>query len=93
MRSPAEQCNREMMCGLRLKRKQQRPNKSLVKIFHVRVARSAVAPYHYSFPNAKLAEHRVENLFHIDKANYFANRSQCFIKMNRSVFRRQSVGL
>jgi hypothetical protein len=57
------------------------------------VARSAGAPYHYSFPNAKLAEHGVENLFHIDDSNYLPDRKQCFVKMNRSVFGRQALGL
>jgi hypothetical protein len=56
-------------------------------------ARPAVAPYHRSFPNAKLAEDRVENLFHIDNANHFADCSQCFMKVNCRVFRRQSLGL
>ena len=46
-----------------------------------------------SFPNAKLAEDRVENLFHIDNANHFADCSQCFMKVNCRVFRRQSLGL
>src|SRR5581483_2912930 len=96
-----------MMCGFGVKRKQQRPNESFVEIFHgtkgslllmVVIAREiatrpAVALYRRSFPDAKLTEHRVENFFHINRANNFANCAQCFVEMNGSVFRRQSPGL
>ncbi len=103
------------MCGLGLKRKQQRPNESFVEIFHrakgllvlmlmlviarkiaarqMPVRLGPVASYRRSFPDTKLAEHRVENLFHINSANNFSDCVQCFIKMYRSVFLRQSIGL
>jgi len=35
------------------------------------------------FTNAKLAENRIENLLHICDANYFADRSQRLIKIQR----------
>src|SRR5438046_7902442 len=46
---------------------------------------------HLSFTNAKLTENRIENLFHIYDANYFADRSQRLIKINSNVFRRESL--
>jgi hypothetical protein len=41
-----------------------------------------------SFADAKLAEHRFENLFHIDYANYFPHRAQSLVKINRNVLLR-----
>jgi len=38
-----------------------------------------------SLSNAKLAKHRVENLFHIYDANDFADRAQRLIKINCNV--------
>jgi hypothetical protein len=90
------------MCSLCVEREQQRPNESFVEILHIRIALLLLmlvivlgmrgAPggraLPFSFPDAKLAEHRVENLFHIDKANDFADCAQRFIKINRGIFRR-----
>ena len=41
-----------------------------------------------SLADAKLAEHRVENLFHIHDANDLADCAQRLIKINRNVPRR-----
>jgi hypothetical protein len=38
-----------------------------------------------SLSNAKLAEHRIENLFHIHDANDFADSAQRLIEINRNV--------
>src|SRR6266436_7955643 len=38
-----------------------------------------------SFADAKLAEHGIENLFHIDYANDFAESAQGLIQVNRNV--------
>ena len=38
-----------------------------------------------SLSDAKLAEHRIKNLFHIYHANHFAHRAQRFIEINRNV--------
>jgi hypothetical protein len=38
-----------------------------------------------SFSDAKLAEHRIENLFHIHDANDLANCAERLIKINRDV--------
>src|SRR5262249_30240159 len=89
MRSSAKRCDTEMMCGLCIKRKQQRPNESFVEAFHVNRCFNA----QISFPDAKLTEHRVENLFHVNNTNYFANCTQRVIKMNRGVFRREPLAL
>ena len=43
-----------------------------------------------SLADTKLAEHRIENLFHIHDANDFADCSQRLIKINRNVLARQS---
>jgi len=39
-----------------------------------------------SLSDAKLAEHRIENLFHIYDANDFADCAQRLIKINRYIF-------
>src|SRR6266480_4520413 len=43
-----------------------------------------------SFADTKLAEHGVENLFHVDCANNFADSAQCLVQVNGNVLRRQS---
>ena len=44
-----------------------------------------------SLSDTKLAEHRIENLFHIHDANDFADCAQRLIKINRNVFARHSL--
>jgi len=39
-----------------------------------------------SFSDAKLAEHRIKNLFHVHDANDFADGAQGLIEINRHVF-------
>src|SRR5947209_14872239 len=43
----------------------------------------------YSLADTKLAEHGVENLFHVDYANDFTESAQGLIQVNRNVLRRQ----
>jgi hypothetical protein len=38
-----------------------------------------------SLSDAKLAEHRIENLFHVYDANDFADCAQRLVKVNRNV--------
>src|SRR5262249_3304076 len=53
--------------------------------------RSYARPVHsQSLADTKLAEHGVENLFHVDYANDFAESAQRLIQVNRNVLRRQS---
>ena len=44
-----------------------------------------------SLANAKLTEHGVENLFHINDANNFAYCAERLIKINRNVLAGQSL--
>jgi hypothetical protein len=44
-----------------------------------------------SFADAKLSEDRIKNLFDVDGANYLSNRSQCLVKIDRNIFRRQPL--
>ena len=44
-----------------------------------------------SLADAKLAEHGVENLFHINDANDFADCAERLIKINRNVLAGQSL--
>jgi len=46
--------------------------------------------YELSFSDAKLAEYRIENLFHIHDANDLADCAQRLIKINRNVLAGQS---
>ena len=44
-----------------------------------------------SLTDAKLTEHGIENLFHINDANDFANRAERLIEINRNVLAGQSL--
>jgi hypothetical protein len=48
------------------------------------------AEHAQSLPDAELTEDRIENLFHIDDSNNFADCAQRLIKINRNVLARQS---
>ena len=41
-----------------------------------------------SFSDAKLAEHRIENLFHVHDANDFTDCAQRLVEVNRNVLAR-----
>ena len=53
--------------------------------FAFRIGSVLMLPKLMSLSDAKLTEHRIENLFHIHDANDFADCAQRLIKINRHV--------